>query len=734
MRQILDFSIEIFDIRNSNVVKVDDDRGLVKNIQIKKNLQLDNVANITFAKSRSYALLNIEESIKLYNYVKIHLKIKNYETGKDNKYQDFYFSGFIQNASKQTIYGQKPQSIVILTIVDFANLFKTTFYTKNLTFFNILQIAVPEFRLLNFQEVFNDPSNKLLNEFYSLNQMGFIFFSFFYFKFLYNIVYEKPGEEKKIGEDNVFKKFKLFMPFGFPLKDKSGKVIKSLFDSQSSSLIIYKKLQGVALDLYKYLYPEPVFEFSTYETEDSVILIIRPTPFMKFDRSLKDKITLSSSQKIGVAGDIGDKDIYGEKEFYVEGSVDDIDSFNVIEKEDFGHLRIAKFNEVFGVLPNIQIKDHLQPIINTINETLEYTKKLSIDDLIANETETTGIIDNYYKIIPFDIRFLENISMSRSANSVVNVVWVTPATDTAVLQTAGRSLVYGLLGKKLDSYGGDPNDSWKKYIANQYITDENPNPAFFWNYKNLNPDRYVSGDINYFGLREFEIKWNCLTLYDASVYFVMNYIDKEILKKIKERSTDDYISEILRNALKSNVQKLDEDTETKTTKSKTTKSKKPRGYVNTQPPEKIGIFYKNAFKDPDFKAAIDSIGDKQIKLITSNPDEELPKFIRKMKDEGANVLGSFAAKLNGIISSAYRENEHLYDCKILKPIDLSIMPGMIVNSTYPNDERFNNPKFKGYVTEVSHVIDFHIATMKSNFTLTRTASNDSTLVIQQGVE
>ena len=729
MQQILDFSIEIFDVRNKTSVKIKDDRGLVRGIQIQKNLQLDNIANIIFAKGRSYALLNIEESIKLYNYVKIKLIVKNYETGRDNKSQTFYFSGFIQSVNKQIVYGQTPQAAVTISIADFANLFKTTFYTKNLTFFNILQEAVPEFRLINFQEVFNDPSNKLLDDFYSLNQIGFIFFSFFYFKFLYNIVYDKPGEEKKIEDKNIFKKFKLFMPFGFSLNDKSGKQIKSMFDSQVSSLIIYKKLQGVALDLYKYLYPEPIFEFSTYETEDSVILVIRPTPFMSFDRALKDKVELSSSSTRHTKE--WTENVYDErKEFYVESSVEDINSFNIIEKEDFGHNRIAKFDEEFEGSVITQIRDHLSPIMETMNSTLKYSKKLDVTDLVANEIESNYITINYFDIIPFDIRFLESITMTRSASSVVNVVWTTPATDTAVLQTAGRSLVYGLLGEKLAKFGGDPNDQYTKYIISQYITDDNPNPAFFWNYRNVNPDKYVSGDINYFGLREFEVKWNCLTLYDSSAYFIMNYIDRAILENAKKASENEYTTKVLQGALENNVQKIDKDTKTKNVDPK---KKKQRAFINQQPPEKVGIFYKKAFEDKDFKEALRALDIPEATVKTWQSGD-LSKFVMDMKNRGSSHLGTFASKLNGIVSKAYRENEHLYDCQIVKPIDLSIIPGMIVDSTYPDAEQFNNPRFRGYVTGVSHVVDFNGATMKSNFVLTRTASNDSALVINKGVE
>ena len=731
MQQTLDFSIEIFDVRTDESIKIKDDRGLVRNIQINKDLQLNNQAVITFAKGKSYSLLNVEEKIKLYNYVKIELTVRNYDPSVNNEFKQgsyseetFYFSGFIQNVNKQVLYGPTPTAAVSIVIADFANLFKTTFYTKNITFFNILEQAVPEFRLINFQEVFNDPSNKLLDDFYSLNQIGFRFFSFFFFKFLYNIVYKNPGEEKKIGENKIFKQFKIYMPFGFSIIGSSEGIAekyKSLFDGQVSSLIIYKKLQGVALDIYKYLYPEPIFEFSTYETKDSVILQIRPTPFMCFDRPLKNKISISTAEDVVSE--------FSSEEVYIQGSVEDVNSFNVIEQDDFGFSRVAKSREEFGSTPAIQIRDHIRPIMDIMNSTIRESKKLDVDTLIPNIEEEREIIAKYFNVIPFDIRFVESINLTRSAQSVVNVVWTTPATDTAVLQTSGRSLVMGLLGDELGKLPGSQNSKFTQYVANQYVTNQSPNPAFFWNYRNTNPDKYVSGDINYFGLREFEVKWNCLTLYDSSAYFILNYVDRKILEKIREQNKSEEWVDVLQNALTNNAQQIDQD---KAIGSK--KAKKPKQIRNLTPPVDTSIYYKEAFDDRDFKAALKQLATEGFSEadLKSMKQSELPAFIKRLKDKGSNTLGSFAAKLNGVVSKAYRENEHLYDGQILKPIDLVIIPGMIVDSTYPNaPPSLNTPRFRGYITSATHVVDFNAATMKSTFAFTRTASNDSAIVIDR---
>jgi hypothetical protein len=718
MQQILNFSIEIFDIRTRLSMKIKDDSNLVRGIQVRKNTSLDNSATISFAKDRSYVLLGLEEQLKLYNYVKIKLTLKNYDI--ENTITDFYFSGFIQTVNKNVVYGTTPSAQVSITIVDFANLFKTTFYTKNLTFVQILQEAVPEFRLINLAEVFNDPQNKILNNFYSINQIGFIFFAFFFFKFLYSIVYDKPGESKKSGNESIFKEFKIFMPFGFDLINNKSVKIESMFKSQVSSLIIYKQLQGVALDLFKYIYPEPIFEFTTHETEKSVILQIRLTPLMSFSRPRVDPVSLKYGPKVGLAEDAGE-DLYSSRQILLEGSISGVDTYKVIDEEDFGHLRIRKMSSETGLSVSNQIREHLKSITKLLNDTLKQSKKLDVDSLLPDNKENDELIAAYFNEIPMDIRFIETMNMTRSAQNVVNVVWTVPTTDTAVLQSSGRSLVYGLLQQKLKEIGGG-SDQFANYIAEQYVKNKQPNPVFFWNYRDMYSDKYVSGDMNYFGFREFEIKWNCLTVYDSTVYHVLNFIDRSLLDKIiEENKLDDSLTKFISAALEKNQQLIDTPPVSKNGKNPKNQAPKIK---------KIGLFYENAFNNDDFRSSIYRLGftEEDIKKMKT---QDLVSFIQNVKKVGSGKIGDFAAKLNGIISKAYRENEHLYDCQLTMPINLSILPGMIVKSEYPNNETFNSPKFKGYVTAISHTIDFNSASMKSAFTINRTALEDSGLVVNK---
>jgi len=718
MNQILNFNISIYDVRTKTSVKIKDDSRIVQSIKIQKNISLDNKAIITFAKSKSYKLIGIEEQIKLYNYVKIELTLKNRNTGSKDQETKFYFSGFIQNVNKNVVYGNAPAASVSITVVDFANLFKTTFYTKNLTFVQILQQAVPEFRLINFEEIFNDPQNRLLNGFYSLNQLGFIFFSFFFFKFFYSIVYESPGVDKKAGEETIFKKFKLFMPFGFDVTKDSENKIYSMFKNQVSSLNIYKQLQGVALDLFKYVYPEPIFEFTTHETKESVIFQIRLTPFMSFSRNMS-----SEAIKLQYGKDQGfdpDSMSYATREVKIEGAINNnIDDYKVIDEKDFGHKQIKEmFSETKATTVSENIISHLDPIIKLMNETLLESRKLNVRDFIPDKNETSVLINSYFNEIEFDIRLVESMNMSRSAQNVVNVVWTVPTTDTAMIQSSGRALVYGLLQKTLNEMGGG-DDQFSRYIATQFVEKENknPNPAFFWNYRNMYPDKYVSGDLNFFGFREFEIKWNCLTIYDSYVYSILNYVDKKVLEEIRDDNNDEKFKQMRKNAIANNVQTIDK---------KTSGSSKVMN--NSSPMKKIGIFYEKAFDNPDFKASASRLGISldELKRMKST---DVASFILKVKDISSGSIGEFAAKLNGIIARAYRENEHLYDCNISTPINLSLLPGMIVKSVYPNSA-YNSPRFKGYVTGITHNIDFNSASMKSTFTINRAAMDDSGVYVK----
>jgi len=684
MQQILSFSIDIFDIRRKDVLKIRDDSSLVSRIQIQKDIQLNNQAVIVFAKSKSYEQLEVQKTLKLFNYVKIKLIVKNKGLGEETKEDTFYFSGFITGEGNQNTYGQTPMSNVSITISDFSTLFKTTFYTKNLTFLDILQEAEPSFRLLNFSEVFNDKDNKLLDDFYSINQIGYVFFVFFFFRFLYTIVYEIQGgtaTPKRANGEKIFKDFKIFMPFGFDVEKEGSAKQESLFKNQVSSLIIYKHLQGVALDLYKYLYPEPIFEFTTYETQDSVILQIRPTPFMCFDANKQNL----SNQEI-------------------------VESYNVIEEKEFGHKFVSELPVgLGGDYPNSFIERHLykNDVTKRVFVATEKSKGIHPRDLLPNQNETIELMDRFYKMIPVSVKYLESSSFSRSAQSVVNVIWTTPATDTAVLQTSGRQLVYALLEQRLPLENGKRSQAgFRQYVNDQFVSTKDPNPVFLMNYSDSD---FISGDMKYFGFREFEVKWNCLTLYESSAHHILSYIDKAILQKIKDDSEKDTTTcQMLKDALNAEAQRSE-------------RKKKQKVNRNVLEAQKIGIFYKEALENTDFKAALKVFG---IDPKTFNKDSVV-KFIQDMREKGTGNLGSFVAKLNGIIAKSYRENEHLYDGSITKPIDVSILPGMIIDSKYEGHAQYNSPRFRGYVSAVNHVMDFNSATMKTTIMMTRTALENS---------
>jgi hypothetical protein len=750
MQQILKFKIEIFDVRMRSSINIIDDTNLVRNIQINKNTSLDNIATITFSKSKTYELIPMESVLKLYNYVKIELTLKNYYPDSTEK---FYFSGFIQTINKASNFSATPSATVSITISDYANLLKTTFYTKNLTFLEILNQAVPEFRMINLTEYLGDSSKKLLDDFYSPPQLGFIFFAFLYFKFMYKIVYNEDGSSKKTAPPNskeIFKKFKIYTPFGFDIPIQNG---DSFLKGQDQTITIYKQLQGVALDLFKYIYPEPLFEFSTYETEDSVILMIRFTPLMKFDRAITPPKNITfGSQDDYMPG------LYATRAISTQDFAFDPNSYNVIERFDFGHNRIKSIRETVGVSPSQLLKEHLdaepKKLLSTLQDAIGESKKLSIEDLIADDTEADEITKNFFNVMPLDSDLMETLSMTRSANSVVNVIWTVPTTDTAIVKMSGREMVYAYLEQRLQEVGGA--DKFGNYVAQQFNPNFNPNPVFLMDYRGVFGSDFISGDMNYFGFREFEIKWNYLSLHYNTAAYILAYVDKSILEEAKAASKDTVVTRMLDDAIRTNSDA--------TTQSSSAKNGNPRQAVtmferagatqgdfpSSGPLTKVTSFRqtsragnlpkrsKNQVPGLDvarnsrlFTDALqtykDVIDEKGMKSAT-----KIIQLLMKAKKDDAELMGGFVAKLNSVVAEAYRENEHLYDCAVTRPIVLSVLPGMIVQST-SKSAKGESPRIKGYVTGISHNIDFNAASMKSAISISRAASDDSGVVAETGI-
>lgn len=740
MQQVLKFKIEIFDVRTRTSISVIDDTNLVRNIQINKSTTLDNVATITFSKSKTYELLPMESILKLYNYVKIELTLNNYYPDSVEK---LYFSGFIQNIGKSANFGTSPSATVSISIGDYASLLKTTFYTKNLTFLEILNQAVPEFRMINLTEYLGDSSKKLLDDFYSPPQLGFIFFTFLFFKFMYKILYNDDGSSKKTAAPDsreIFKKFKIYTPFGFDVPVQDG---NSFLNGQDQTITIYKQLQGVALDLFKYIYPEPIFEFSTYETEDSVILMIRFTPLMKFDRA----ITPPKAVTFG-SGDYGGE--YQEKKITTQDFSFDPNSYNVIERYDFGHNRIKSIRETVGVSPSQLLKEHLdadpKKLLSTLQDSIGESKKLSIEDLIADDTEADAITKNFFNVIDLDSDLIETLNMNRSANSVVNVIWTVPTTDTAILKMSGREMVYAYLEQRLQEVGGE--DKFGNYVLQQFNPNFNANPAFLMDYRGVFGSDFVSGDMNYFGFREFEVKWNYLSLHYNTAAYILAYVDRKVLEEARIASKDKVVTRMLDDAIRDNSDA--------TTKSSSAKDGNPRQTVtmferagatkgdfpSSGPLAKATSFRQTSragnLPKPSKNRVSDISSAKNSKLFRDalqtyknvinekdiNNSSKIIELLMTAKKDDAELMGSFVAKINGVIAEAYRENEHLYDCNVVRPIVLSVLPGMIVRST-SRSSKGQSPRIKGYVTAVSHSIDFNAASMKSAINISRAASDDS---------
>jgi len=740
MKQNLKFEIEIFDVRTKTSTKILNDSKLVKSIQIQKNIHLDNYAKITFVKPEIYKLIKgVETKLKLYNYVKIKLTTTNYDgsnivfssDSEEIKTSDvFYFSGFITKIQKAHSLERKIENNIVLTIADFSSLFKTTFYTKNLMFLDIVQKMNIDLRLLQITEVFNDVKNNLVSKFYSPNQIGFIFFAFFFYKFLYPIVYEKDSSgfrgSKKIDSNGnpIFKDFQIFMPFDIDLGGK-----KSMFLSQSTSMITYKQFQSVAWDLFKYLFPEPFFEFNTFENENSVSLIIRPTPFMTFGESNRIKYS-----------DFENKASTRDKNEFINISAattrDFLRDYKVIEYYDFGFENVI--NNSTDVLNSIKNKN------KKISESIKVDYKLpsdatSLSILLPDENECVEIIENYYKEKFFNTKYLLSINFNRDANSIVNLIWTTPVTDTAVLNSSGRSIVFSFFEQKLLKYKSD--FAFEEYLKNQFSGNFDSNPTFLWNYKNYS-DKYVSGDINYFGIREFEAKWNYLTLYDDAIYKILSDINVYALDKIIDACEED---KILQEKLK---QYYDEETKNVSVdrkgvhnldlkqQSPTFDAKNVVDFaappIRSAPVKSIDVkksnnnfLLKKAFTDEFIEQVRENFNDEIANnLKQAKTGQDIADVLISMRKLSFNSLSELSSRLNHIISLAYKENEHLYECFISTILNTSILPGFIMSS-YSDNEFYSLPKFKGYVTSIEHSIDFNIGLFRTFVTLSRTASDDS---------
>jgi len=752
MQQVLKFKIELFDVRMRTSISVIDDTALVRNIQINKSTTLDNIANITFAKSKTYDLIGIEGILKLYNYVKIELTLNNYLPDSEEK---FYFSGFISTINKAANFGVNPTATVSITVTDYASLLKTTFYTKNLTFLEILNQAVPEFRMINLTEYLGASSTKLLDDFYSPAQLGFIFFAFIYFKFMHKMVNDinedgsSNSKKTKAPESReIFKKFKIYLPFGFDIDMPNG---ASFLKGQDQTITIYKQLQGVALDLFKYIYPEPIFEFTTYETEESVILMIRFTPLMKFDRP----VTPPKNITTGLGRGTEDTGItwYDEKTIQTEGYSFDPNTYNVIEKYDFGFNRIKSIREKIGVSPSQLLKEHLDAapknLISTLQDAIGQSKGMYIEDLVADDAESDAITDKFFNTTYLNSDFIENLNMTRSASSVVNVIWTVATTDTAILKMSGREMVYAYLEQRMNEVGG--LDKFGNYVAQQFNPGFNPNPAFLMDYRGTFGQNFVSGDMNYFGFREFEVKWNYLSIHYNAVANILAFVDKDVLKQAKEASKDKVVTRILDDAEKANSDVIAQSTSAKDGNprqkitmfekggatqgdfpssgplAKPTAFRQTSRAGNLSKPSKSKVVLLNKARNTElFKRALETYKDvfseKDMKSAT-----KIIELLMKAKKDDGNMMGGFVSKLNSIIAEAYRENEHLYDCTILRPIVLSVLPGMIVEST-SKSIKGQSPRIKGYVTSISHSVDFNAATMKTSINISRAASDDSGVI------
>lgn len=668
MQQIVKFEIELFDVRRKSTIVILNDSSYIKSIAIRKDIYLNNTASIVFIENSIYTKTKIDDILRLYNYAKMKLTLTNSgDTSKDMT-STFYFSGFVSSISRNAKLGSNPDSVVTMVIRDYASLLKSTFYTRNLTFLDILNQAIPEFRLLNFKEIFNDESEELISSFYDPNQMGFIFFSFLYYKFFHGILNEYSGNKRfntVINNKHVFKKFKIFMPFSFRKE--------SMFVEQATNLIIYRQMQGVAFDMFKYLYPEPIFEFNTYETEDAVVLIIRPTPFMSFP------------------------------DYSYDAKAKD---YKVIEYNDFGIKTMKDLNNKASL--STQINDWNSPIYKTIDGAVKYDLKCK--ELVPTQKETNRIMDFLYNMKNFDTMLIESYALQKSEANVVNMIWTVPVTDTSILQCSGRLLVYAKLEEKLerDQDMKVKEESFSKYIENQFRPGQYSNPVFLWNYKGYEKNNFISGDMNFFGLREFEVRWNYLTMFDILAYSVLDSLNQEELRKIATSSQNTEEARMARDRIFA----ID------TTKERAAKLAK-EGKINSQnvvdPLKDKKMSLNTAINKQRVDAIYQKLG-KTIGEISALKGDDINTFLKQMREIDGNSAMNFVSEVNSVVARAYRENEHVYDGVIKTVINLGVGPGQVFQTTTGV-----HPFFKGYIASSIHTLDFNGSSFRTDLEVSRVA-------------
>lgn len=742
MNQLIsNFEINFINSRTKEKTTIVNDSSFVDTINIHKDISLNNVVSISFVKNKAYENASIGNYLSLFNYVKIKIELTNSDESVPQKY---YFSGFIVEINEVDDLGERPMFAVVVTVSDFSHLLKTTFYSKNLTFLDILAQAIPEFRLLNFNEIFfsgkKDPrGDAMISQFYTPSQMGFVLFMFFTFKFFVKMIENNEVE---------IKPFRIFLPFCFGVESK--------FATQAMSLLIYKQFQSNSMELFKYLFPEPFFEFNVLETESSVNLIIRPSPLLAYDNT----------------------------------------DYKVIEvpEFDFGLSVIDSSDPNAAVVINQKIRDWQSLVINYIegkNGGTENLKSIgsnlaysSLSDFMSSDQDAKIIAGVLYKEKYLDVKKIASISSRKSSSSVVNLIWTVATTDTSLIRATGRGLVYGNFEELILDFRGSPQ-THEEFRLNHIETDKRYKEGINWYlsaqysimkpYSNpmifLPPDGNATcpGDIRIFGLREFEARWNMFNIVDFSVFALFkNLNDKsfDILRELASKGDPLLLDKVL--LLQKDTKNLDtsESSIKPTGRKKALRQQKILNDLKSKTEaERVQIVAQQIINSPTSKvdpSAINrtSSGQKIIQTpsvavnrvktrddswneIMTSIDKDFgvqmlkifqyhqgmdfksllvgtPAEIKsKLRLVGDKFVKDFASGLNNIIGFAYKDNEKISSASIKIPIDLSVVQGQILTTYVDNVLNSNEINLKGYVVGVTHSINFNSGLFMTTVELNR---------------
>jgi hypothetical protein len=682
IQNIKKFKMEFFDTRTDRKLVNENDFTYISNVSINRDLQLNNTVQLQMFKNKAYKRSGIESFLTLFNYVKLEVSVD--EGGMIPK--DMYFSGFVINVTKTDDLGESPGSSILVVIADFAHLFKTTFFTKNITFFDVLQQFEPTFRLLNFNEVFSD-DDFLISQFFTPNEFAFIMFAFFLKKFYVPML-------NKIGVDEskpIFKNFRIFLPFSFDEE--------SLLASQSMTLITYKQHQTTAFDFFKYLYPEPFFEFNIFETKESYNFMIRMTPFYDFQNG---SVRLTSDDKKNPDEMIGTYNVINVKEL------------------DFGFDNVKQLG--FSEL-NSRIKKSLQPVIEYLSkkETLKETiKKIDINKLLTSDEDAQKIVEKFYSTQYLDRSTIISKGFSKRSNDVVNLIWTTPVVDAGVYRIEGRLFAFANLEEnigmtKIDKQKGIQDVEGKKKRFKDYITVQNAaldvefdisdykfyNPIFLFNYSD-DKSKFMSGDISFFGLKEIELRWNFFNHLDHFTKYLIASLEKSgYIKAFGSRSegpvgeaitgTDDMMNDPNR------VVDL--------------------SFINTA---KISDTLKKAIIDKHKRMVEKQFNVNLQRIVDSFRPGETNKELERLKTKSGDIINKFVSSLNYVVARAYRNNEHLFVGTVGLPVNLDLYPGMNLSTSENDSSDVSNFNITGYVQSVNHRFDFNSSLFSTMLSMNRT--------------